>query len=152
MDNKTLATLSPQDIVKKVTEQFLSVGADSAVFNGNANPYGLVPPVQEFVPYIKNESLKAALAANPPKPEDMTSLTTFAAYLSHQSQGKSAEAGKMLAEYVRASVDFNNKTKGFDLLGLPEQTGLNLDGEGDLSDPATAIKYMVHIKLRTWAW
>ena len=152
LDNKTLAAVSPADIAKKVTEQFLSVGLDSAVFNGNANPYGLVPPVAEFIPYIKSESLKATLAANPPKSEDLTSLATFAAYLSHQNQGKSTEAGKMLAEYVRASVDFNNKTKGFDLLGLPEQTGLNLDGEGDLSDPATAIKYLIHTRLRPWAW
>ena len=148
LDSKTLAALPPQDINRKVTEQFLNVSSDSAVFNGNANPYGLVPPVQEFFPYIKNASLKSVLTSSPPKAEDMVSLATFAAYLSSHSQGKSAEAGKMLAEYVRASTDFNNKTKGFELLGLPEQTGLNIDGEGDLSDPATAIKYLV--QQRSW--
>lgn len=151
MDNKTLATVQPQDILRKVNELFMSVSPNSAVFNGNTNPYGLVPPIPEFIPYIKDESLKSALASAPPATEDMTSLATFTEYLWRQAHGRSADAGKMLAEYVRASTDFNNKTKGFALLGLPEQTGLNLDGDGDLADPATAIKYTVRTKINPFA-
>lgn len=151
MDNKTLATVQPQDILRKVNELFMSVSPNSAVFNGNTNPYGLVPPIPEFIPYIKDESLKSALASAPPATEDMTSLATFTEYLWRQAHGRSADAGKMLAEYVRASTDFNNKTKGFALLGLPEQTGLNLDGDGDLADPATAIKYTVLTKINPFA-
>lgn len=152
LDAKEVARLTPADILEKVSTQFLTVGLESSVFNGNANPYGLVPPIQEFVPYIKDENLKKVLSTSPPVAEDLISLSTFTEYLKHQSQGKSADAGKMLAEYARASADFNNKTKGFELLGLPAQTGLNLDSEGDISDPATAIKYVIHTKLRTSAW
>ena len=144
--------LSPKEINAKIGEQFGTVTENSNVFNGNTNPYGLVPPIPELITNIKSQPLKDALTSKPPTTEDMVSLATFAKYLKTNSGGSPAKAGNMLAEYVRASMDYNNTNKGFDVLGIQPQSGLKLDagwglGELDLSVPADAIRYYAKVAI-----
>ena len=146
------AMLSPKEINAKINEQFGTVTVNSNVFNGNINPYGLVPPIPELITNIKSQPLKDALTSKPPTAEDMVSLATFAKYLKTNSGGSPVKAGNMLAEYVRASMDYNNTNKGFDVLGIQPQSGLNLDagwglGELDLSVPADAIRYYAKVAI-----
>ena len=146
------AMLSPKEINTKIDEQFGTVTENSNVFNGNVNPYGLVPPIPELVTNIKSQPLRDVLTSKPPTAEDMVSLATFAKYLKTNSGGSPAKAGNMLAEYVRASIDYNNTNKGFDVLGIQPQSGLKLDAgwgieELDLSVPADAIRYYARVAI-----
>lgn len=145
------ALISDKEVASQIEAQFQNVNTNSSVFNGNSNPYGLVPPVADLLAEVKDSGLKQALEKSPPKPEDMVSLDSFAGYIANNSGNSPVTAGRMLADYVHASIQFNNKYKGFELLGLPQQTKLSVDPPGilgavgydfDISQPASAARYM----------
>ena len=145
------ALLSDREVVSQIESQFQNVSPTSSVFNGNSNPYGLIPPVAELLAEVKDSGLKQVLEKTPPKPEDMVSLESFTKYISANVGNSPVTAGRMLADYVHASIQFNNKYKGFELLGLPPQTKLSVHPQGllgaigrdlDISQPADAARFV----------
>jgi hypothetical protein len=155
MTEQDLSAVPREKIDSVINSRYSNISSDGAIFNPSENPYGLAPPIPDVINKLpegvrsKYQSAFEAVGANA---ANLSSLDAFSLALSTKL-GNTDAAADALSAYARASVEYNNSARGYNVIGLQPSKGMNITFSGistytakktfDITSKSDASRYMM---------
>ena len=155
MSEQDLSAVPKEKIDSIITNRYANISSDGAIFNPSENPYGLAPPIPDVINKLpegirsKYQTAFETVGANA---ANLSSLDAFSLALSTELDSTDA-AADALSAYARASVDYNNSARGYEVIGLQPSKGMNVTFSGlttytakktfDITSKSDAARYMM---------
>ena len=155
MTEQDLSAIPREKIDSVINSRYSNISSDGAIFNPSENPYGLAPPIPDVINKLpegvrsKYQTVFETVGANA---ANLSSLDAFSLALSTKL-GNTDAAADALSAYARASVEYNNSARGYNVIGLQPSKGMNVTFSGistyaakktfDITSKSDASRYMM---------
>lgn len=155
MSEQDLSAIPKEKIDSVISNRYHNISSDGAIFNPSENPYGLAPPVPDVINKLpegvrsKYQTVFETIGANA---TNLSSLDAFSLALTTKL-GNTDAAADALSAYARASVEYNNSARGYNVIGLQPSKGINITFSGmstytakktfDITSKSDASRYLM---------